>query len=631
MKLFSPFLLIVISLNCVYSQQSEVYIPVNFLEAYQNQTRNFDGTPGARYWQNKANYSLEVSIDTESHVLSGNGTITYSNQSNDTLGYIVIRLYQDLFKEGASRDWQVAPADLHGGTIISSLEIDGNDIIANNRMMSRGTNTIVTLPEFLLPGENITINISWKFPIPDERTIRYGKYDDGVYFIAYWYPEISVYDDIDGWDTFNFTGMQEFYHDFSDYHVTISMPGDYVVWATGDLKNPQAVLNEKYLERYQQAKQSAEIVQIIAPEDLEQYDITRKKGQNTWIFKATNVPDFAFATSNHYLWDAVTYTTNETNPRNVFISSAYDKGSEDFYDVAEISFASVKHFSEKIPAFPFPYPAITVFNGSGGMEFPMMVNDASVSSRASVVHLTSHEIVHTYFPFMTGTNERKYAWMDEGWAVMLPVELQKELAPGYRPMVRTVNSYEQYAGHDLEVPLMISSINLGGITYRQAYRHHAYYKSAVAYHLLKEFLGDELFLKGLQEFITRWESKHPMPYDFFFTFDDVVGEDLSWFWKPWFFEMGYPDLSLREVKVSGKSIEVHVEKVGNMPVPVQIAVVFEDETTITAYESSECWKNGASVKMLNIDNPEQKAVRTVVLGGDLIPDVDDSNNILDLN
>jgi len=622
------FLILVAFFNVIIgsAQDKSLYMPLNFQKAYQNNTRNFSGIPGKNYWQNHSAYDLQVSIDVENNMIQGQGTITYLNNSPDTLGHLIIRLYQDLFEKAGARDFPVSGHDIHDGTNITFLKIHDTDLTKKNMLVDQGTNSLVTLPELLYPGNKITLEIGWEFQIPKHRQIRYGKYGDDTYFIAYWYPEISVYDDIDGWDKFHFGGMQEFYHDFSDFHVEITMPGEYMVWATGEFKNPEQILHQPYLDRYKDARTSEKVVHIIAPNDVNS-TITKNRKKNTWIYHAENIPDFAFAISNQYVWDAVSYQTSTDPPKNVLISAAYDPQSSDFHQVADISLASVKYFSEEIPGIPFPYPSITVFNGSGGMEFPMMVNDGSMVKFASTVQVTSHEIAHTYFPFMTGTNERKYAWMDEGWAVFLPANLQSELVPGYQPMVNAVETYEQYAGNDLEVPLMISSINISGNTYRQTYRIHAYYRSAVAYYILYDFLGKDLFLNALQTFISRWEGKHPIPYDFFFTFNDVVNEDLSWFWNPWFFEMAFPDLTITSAEIYENEVEVIIKKTGKLPVPVHLELFFDDGTTKTIYHPANVWQDGGDIQTFIIKIENEKKPEKVILGHELIPEVREKDNV----
>ena len=269
-----------------------------------------------------------------------------------------------------------------------------------------------------------------------------------------------------------------------------------------------------------------------------------------------------------------------------------------------------------MPNVPFPYPSLTVFNGSGGMEFPMIVNDGSAGTRQGMVSVTSHEIAHTYFPFMTGINERKYAWMDEGWAAFLPME-------------QAVQRYEEFAGNDIEIPLMVPSITLGGNTYHSTYRTSAYYRSSVAYSILKNLLGDDLFKKCLGEYINRWKGKHPMPFDFFNTFNDVSGMDLTWFWKPWFFEFGYPDLKISAVNYSDNNYTIEVEKVGKLPVPVVVKIIDGNGEVKTQEINVTYWKDNTVKQTVIFENITN--IKKIVLGNSIIPDADKSNNVWEMN
>ena len=265
---------------------------------------------------------------------------------------------------------------------------------------------------------------------------------------------------------------------------------------------------------------------------------------------------------------------DSTTNRKVFVDAAYKIESEDFYDVADISKKSIQYFSFEMPGVSFPYPCLTAFNGSGGMEFPMMINDGSASTLAGTVGVTSHEIAHTYFPFYMGINERKYAFMDEGWAVMLPFTFQERMVEDNYPRRRNVGGYQRFAGNETEMPPMIPSILLKGNSYRMA----AYSRPGLAYDYLREVLGDELFTKALQEFIKRWNGKHPLPYDMYNTFNEVTGQDLNWYWHAWFFEHGYPDLAIDRVEQQEEKIQVFISKVGSIPIPIKLKIVFEDGT-----------------------------------------------------
>jgi hypothetical protein len=255
------------------------------------------------------------------------------------------------------------------------------------------------------------------------------------------------------------------------------------------------------------------------------------------------------------------------------------------------------------------------------MEFPMIINDGSHTTRASTVGLTLHEIAHTYFPFYTGTNERKYAFMDEGWAHFFPFVIQPVLEPTSDPVSRSVKSYVARAGQESELPMMIPSNSMATKSYRMA----AYNRPGIAYYLMRDFLGEEVFDNALREFIDRWKGKHPIPYDFFFTFNSVAGEDLAWFWKPWFFEHGYPDLSLKNVQITDTTIKVEVGKIGQLPVPIKLIAYFEDATKEEIYHPASIWRDGKSE--LIIEMPMRSRLSKLELGNGYIPDVNRDNDV----
>ncbi|MCX8010318.1 MAG: M1 family metallopeptidase, partial [Ignavibacteria bacterium] len=485
--------------------QEKLFIPRNFLDAYKNKTRSLDGKPGEKYWQNHSDYKIKVSVNPKTRDLNGDETITYFNNSPDTLKQIVIRLYHDIYRKGVQRNFDMSESNLTDGVKILSLDIDGLSChLSNQRKYFRnGTNLFLNLDtnQFVLPKSKVKFRIQWNLILPSGPSIRMGTYDSTSFFIAYWYPQIAVYDDIDGWDKFSYLGDQEFYNDFNNYEVEISVPKDFCVWATGVLQNPNEVLSEKHFSRYEQALNSNEIVKIIAKADLVLGGVTRQNSNgNIWKYKADYVPDFAFGMSDHYLWDA---SSLEVEPgRSILISAVYKESSKDFYDVASAARKIINSLSNDFPGVPFPYPRMTVFNGAGGMEFPMMVNDASTQSYAAMFGLTSHEITHTYFPFYMGINERKYAWMDEGWAVMLPYDIQTEIDSANDPRSKNAQSYARFAGLENDMPMMIPATLLRGDSYRMA----SYSRPACAYDLLRDILGKDIFDNALREYMRRWNG-----------------------------------------------------------------------------------------------------------------------------
>jgi len=586
--------------------------------AYNNGTRSYSGKPGENYWINKSKYKIKANINPETRKLSGSQTVTYYNNSRDNLSKIVFKIYQDFYKKGSARDFQISPQATTDGVEISKILI--NEKEADLKKIQRnGTNLSVFLDEPLKPDSNITFLFEWSFIIPIISPVRMGAYDSTSFFIALWYPQISVYDDIDGWSTFNYTGQQEFYNDQNSFDVEITVPKEYVVWATGLLANPEEVFTEDYYDLYKEAIESDEIINIITKKDRRKKNITPKES-NTWKFKAQYTPDFAFGISDVYFWDLTSVVVDESSNRRVIAGAAYSEKSEDFFEVAEITRDAVKLMSEELPGIPYPYPSAIIFNGGGsGMEFPMIINNPEKSNRASTVGVTVHELIHQYFPFYMGTNETKYAWMDEGWARMLQFDIQKKIEPSSNRRIETVLDFSNSSGREYEVPPMILSSSLKGNSYRPA----AYTRPAMAYQELRNYLGDEKFKAALIEYINRWHGKHPGPFDFFFTFNQAAGEDLSWFWNPWFFEFGYPDLGIKEVIKEKEDIYVVVEKIGNIPVPISIKLHYLNGDEKIISENIGVWKKNSEIK-INIGSENQ--IERIQLGGIEIPDVNSNNN-----
>lgn len=612
-----------IILSCLISinifSQSSLFIPLNIKQAYEKGTRSYDGLPGADYWQNSANYNIKVSVDPFTGKVSGSEEITYFNNSTDTLKEIYIKLSQNLNKANSIRDFSLPMEAMTDGMSVMDINIDGELYNETDNKVISISNTVmkVTLKKPIPPSTSTRVSLEWNFRIPEVGTVRMGKYDSTSYFIAYWYPQISVYDDIDGWDNIPYTGYQETYNDFNNYKVEINVPPGFSVWGTGKCKNLKEIYTDEIFQRYEKSLSSEELINIITEDDLDK-EIFKTNSPNTFLFGADGVTDFAFGLSDHYLWDATSYKTEDG--RRVYVAAAYKKESMDFYDVAQIAQKSIKFFSTEMPGVPFPFPSLTVFNGSGGMEFPMMINDGSASTFSGTVGVTSHEIAHQYMPFYLGTNEKKYAWMDEGWAVFLPMEFQEEYSGGNR-RERSLKAYLSIAATDREVPLLVTSDHITGRTYRI----HSYNRPATAYFILEDILGKEKFGKALKEFIHRWNGKHPTPYDFYFTFEQVTGEDLTWFWEPWFFEFGYPDLGLKDVNIGDENIEIIVIKEGDFPVPLQLTILGEQGEKKEVYHSAAIWKDGKTE--FKIETVTDFSVKEVRLGRNDIPDLYEENNL----
>ena len=597
-------------------------LPLNIDHAYHQKTRSDDGFPGENYWQNSANYTIDAILDTQADQLSGKAEIVYFNNSPDTLHQLVFRLYQDFFRKGNARQWPANVNDLTDGMHITKLEIDGKSYHAADDFPKWYiTNLNLKLKKNILPGTSSRIKVEWNFSIPTENGLRMRKYKDGHYLIAYWYPQIAVYDDVDGWDKIEYLGMVEFYNDFNMYDVHIQLPGDYVVWATGDLQNPKELYDPDIVKRWNRAKKSDDIIPIITPDDYKNNTATLKAKSHSWHFVAKQVPDFTFAASTHSNWDGSSLLVDSSSNRRVFTYAVYPQHSHQWKKAAYYTRESVKYLSTDLPGVAYPWSHMTSFwneTPGGGMESPMMANDGDPKSEVSFTRLIFHEITHSYFPFYMGTNERKYAWMDEGWAAYLPSEFSDALFPDDDYFARECGGYESFAGKEAELPLMVPSYQHNNYS---SYRTAAYNRPAVAYHMLRNVLGDEMFGKALRAYMKRWNGKHPIPYDFFNTIENVSGRDLDWFWNPWFFENGYPDLAIESVSDDN---QVVIKKVGNFPVPIKMTVTTDEKEPLIISKSINVWADGK--QKIVIDLPPKSKIKKIVLGDAHIPDINRKNN-----
>ncbi len=625
MKNLIPLLLLCIS-TLTFSQQ-DLFIPRDILAAYENGTRSLNGKPGAEYWQNSGEYKIKAEVIPEEILLNGFEEVTYYNNSPDTLKQIVIRLYQNIMRAGVTRDFNFSSEGLTQGIMIKKITLDDEEINIKDKKYyyDYGTVAFIKLADPLQPKSEIKFKFEWSFEIPFKEKIRMGAYDSTSFFIAYWYPQIAVYDDINGWDEYAYTGYQEMYNDFSDYEVEISVPNNFAVWSTGELRNPENVLTDKYLNRYLKAQTSDQVINIVDSLEVKTEQIFKSTNEkNVWKYSAQNISDFAFAMSDRYLWDAVNVVVDSSSMRRVFIEAVYQKDTEDFYHVAKFSKQIIQYFSFEMPGIAYPFYGLTAFNSGrrgGGMEFPMMINDGNSSSLNASLRLTAHEIAHQYFPFYTGTNEKRYAFMDEGWAVFLPFDFQeKNTDDGRDRRISTVINYQNFAGKETEIPPMIPSFFLTSAPYRNA----AYNRPSLAYYFLEDMLGKDVFVNTLQEFITRWKGKHPTAYDFFFTFNEVTGQNLNWFWKPWFFDRGFPDLELDRIKQVEDGYEFALKKIGIIPVPIRLKIYFDDNTEEELYYSAAVWKDGIHEYVVNFKT--DKNIIEVNLGGEDIPDSNPDNN-----
>ena len=592
------------------AQETRFFVPKEIARAYENGTRSYDGKPGPKYWQNTADYTINVSVEPEERTLEGTETVTYYNNSPNTLNQLIIRLYHDVFRKANPRAYRVRPDDINEGVTISKLTVNGEvyDVSRRQEVSRSGTNMRVALKEPLKSGEKIELEISWSQQIP-ETTIREGAYDSTSFFVAYWYPQIAAYDDLFGWDRLSYDFSTEFYNELANYDVTINVPNSFTVLATGELQNPDKVLKKKQLDRYREAQKSTSSVVIVTPDEATP-DFSHQSG--SWHYKASEVTDFSFCMSDHYSWDAA---IQQLADRSVLVHSFYPASKASACEnLTSNQQKMMKHFSEDMPAVPYPYPEFTTFMsgaGGGGMETPMMANNGNPG-----LGVTVHEMFHTYFPMYVRVNEKRYAWMDEGWADFNTTYVTKRhfSDEGESLFAGIASSMQGVFGGQSDLPLITSTQFMDQSNYGYA----SYTLPSFVYTMLHHHLGDELFKKCYKTYIQRWAKKSPSPYDFFYTFEDVSGQDLSWFWKPWFFNYGNADVSIESFK-KGK---LRIKNNGTRPVPVFITVRYKDGKGESEQSlSAASWKKG-STQTIRI--PRAREIKSLTVNTNM-PDA----NILD--
>ena len=592
-------------------------VATNFNRAYLKHTRDKSGVPGSKYWQNKADYTIALSFNPLTRVLNGSAGIDYVNNSPDTLRQLVFKLYPNLYQAQAMRNTQVAAADLTNGVQIKSMQISSRPVDSAKRII-RGTNMYVKGLE-ILPGAKLHVDLTYGYQLNRGSFIRTGQVDTGAFMIAYFFPRIAVYDDIDGWNEYPYMGKEEFYNDFCNFKVSVTVPGDYQVWATGDLENPEKVYEPEFVKRIEAAENSNAITDVITEADLRAGNITLKNETNIWNFAANNVTDFAFAISNHYVWKSTSVMVDPITKRRTRMDAIYNPQHKSYDDVIGYARKTVELISYKIPGVPFPYPHESIFEGLDAMEYPMMVNDLPFE-KSEAVEFTAHEIFHALLPFFVGTNETKYSFMDEGCATFAEFTLAAEIKPGSADGY-DISDVSKSAGTDQDVPIMTLTPQL----YGKARFSDKDLKPALAFRYLREMLGDKVFFNALNYYIDQWKGRHPTPYDFFYCMNAGAGRNLDWFWKNWFFEKYVPDLAMARVNHQQHNYSVVIANLGTEMVPVHLTVYYRDGTVETVDRDIGCWEKGE--KSVTLKFIAKKEIEKMVLGGGFDVDVDLGNNV----
>jgi hypothetical protein len=541
-----------------------------------NSYRSSDGAPGPDYWQQRADYTIAAALDTATTELSGSVEIRYTNNSPDTLRYVWIQADQNLYRTG-SKGSALFPADsrwgvrgFQGGYTFSDVRVNGTAVQPriNDTMMR------LDLPAPLTPrGGKATIAIKYSFRVPEHGSDRMGR-DSTLFELAQWYPRMAVYDDVRGWNTDPYLGQGEFYLEYGDYDYAVTVPAGYVVAGSGVLQNPDEVLTAEQRNRLASAAKTSSVVQVITQSEAAAAKNRPKSGTRTWRFRAQNVHDVAWAGAPDFRWDATSW--------NGILAQAYyqfPKAGKAWEQGAEQTQWTIKQYSELF--FPYPYPQATSVAGPvGGMEYPMfvMVHYGS-DDPASIFGTVNHEHGHEWFPMIVGSNERRYAWMDEGINTYLNAFAQEARYPGQTAYTTYLRNWADAVTRGIQSPLMTAPDNidpgaLGAIGYRKP--------ALVLLTLRNHVVGPSAFDAAFREYIRHWAFKHPTPGDFFRSIENGTGEDLSWFWRSFFYSTDVLDIGIDSVGMQNSEgqnfARISLHRFTSIPFPVRFQVAYADGT-----------------------------------------------------
>ena len=603
-----------------------------------NISRAATGEPNVGYWQNKADYEINVTIDTIANQVSGSVTITYKNNSPHVLPFLWLQLDQNLFDKasrgqarmpvGSRSRYGDSKSNFSGGYKISSVKLLSDN--SNADYIINDTRMQIRLPQAVKPGGDIIkIKIDYSFTLTQYGADRYGilKTRNGnIFAVAQWYPRMCVFDDIEGWNTDPYLGPSEFYLEYGDFDFYITAPASNIVVASGELQNPSEVLTATELKRLNDAKSSDKTIMIRTKQDVTDM-ASRPKGTTLkWHYKITNARDVSWATSKAFIWDAA--RINLPSGNKSLAMSVYpieSNGEKGWGRATEYTKGSIENYSKRW--FEYPYPVATnVASNVSGMEYPGIVFCGSQATEAGMFGVTDHEFGHTWFPMIVGSNERKYGWMDEGFNTFINSLSHDDFNNGEYKNAKT--NMEQVAPYIFgkgsesifNTPDAMKEINIG---------NELYFKPAMGLGLLRNYiLGEGRFDYAFKTYIKRWAYKHPTPWDFFRTMNNVAGEDLEWFWKAWFIENYKLDQAIKEVKyennLPSNGAIVTLINLEQMAMPVLLSYETKSGVKGTMTLPVEIWNNTSEFK---VKIPVTEELQSVTIDADKVfPDVDFKNN-----
>lgn len=644
------FLVIIhISVTAQFSERTSLYNPRDIFPALPvlpagNMYRTAHGEPGPAYWQNRCNYTIDALLDDERNIIYGTETITYTNHSPRSLSYLWLQLDQNVFKPHSkgldaklfldSNNAKLGKT-FEGGFAIKAIQLipkkEGKADTVNADYLIDDTRLQLRLSQPLAAGGTISIKIVYSYTIPRffynadfnvNRTDIMPTSNGNIYSMAQWYPRLCVLDDIEGWNTLPYLGNGEFYLEYGDFNVNITLPSAYIVSASGELLNPAEVLTPLQLKRWQQAQNSDIKVFIRTPEEVTSAASRPSRPTCTWKFRIKDSRDFAWTASKAFVWEGI--RINLPGGKKAFGISLYPVASKlpgSWDRSSEYIKYTIEYFSKKW--YPYPYPcAVNVASNLDGMEYPGIVFCSAKDTGNDYWRVVNHELGHTWFPMIVGSNERKYAWMDEGFNMFIDYLAcedfnQGEFA-GYAPLAPPAAAY--FA--DSAVPMLTRPDAIkGDMILSSQYLKVAYLLGLLRNHIV----GAERFDYAFRHYIRQWAFKHPTPWDFFRCMNSAIGEDLTWFWKETFMENYKLDQAVAAVQYdASKAAELIIENLEKaaMPLVVEITTISGKKTRHTF--PVEIWQyDYRYIVKTGIREP----VSSVIIDPDnVFPDYNKSNN-----
>ncbi len=606
-------------------------------------SRAATGEPNVGYWQNKADYQINASLNDVTNEITGNVVITYKNNSPHPLNFLWLQLDQNLFNKdsrgqarmplGSRSRYGDSKSNFNGGYKISSVKLvndnsNANYVITDTRMQLR-------LPKVLKPGGDIIkIKIDFAFTLPEYGADRAGilKTKNGdIFAVAQWYPRMCVFDDVEGWNTLPYLGPSEFYLEYGDFDVNITAPATHIVVCSGELQNEAQVLTPTQVSRMAQAKKSDKTVMIRTEAEVTEPSSRPKANTLTWHFKITNARDVAWASSKSFIWDAA--KMNLPSGKTALAMSVYpaeSNGQKAWGRATEYTKGSIENYSKRWYEYPYPC-AVNVASNVGGMEYPGIVFCGSRATTAGLFGVTDHEFGHTWFPMIVGSNEREYGWMDEGFNTFINSLAGEDFNNGeYKGgPINGENTAKYMFSENTEsifnTPDAMKEGNIGNSLYS---------KPGYGLSLLRnEILGPDRFDYAFREYIRRWAFKHPTPWDFFRSMDNASGETLSWFWKAWFVENYKLDQAILSVKYdkdnAANGAIVTIGNMDQMAMPVNLSYETKSGTKGSLKLPVEVWNN---TNIWKVKLPTTEELKRVEIDeAKAFPDMNFANNVWKAN